>query len=436
MESAGRVLGKRGEFLNVQVQWERHFIFEPSKCLFMKSVFPIVLVLFALLPLRAQEFFEIPTTRNCNYTGVLDTELYSFELMAPVPDIVERILRATNSERNFELVQCNVESVAAILSDGKRYLLYSQDFYLKLPQNERAIAFGLIAHEIGHHVNEHSFNPAFREKEELEADFFMGFALCKVPGVTQLSAALDIPRKQPYAYKIDPDQRRTAIKNGWLRSNLHVQVQENAAWAGASAPEINLPYFPWPPPQLYQRQNLSEHLNANARSLGEVSARLDQALQANGYEQRSYFQTPNGFALVTQLEQFNTKDGAPKTGANRWKDYPVQENFEGVWDYLKSLVCSTPGNFRIFVFVVTDQPYGQSTYRVGKAEAVGWLSSGLNRLPLNISQMPLNNQHYLDVLVYEFEAPQSNWVCQQKWPGVLSCQTHLVKSGLGRAWRR
>lgn len=389
-----------------------------------------------LAQLSAQELLEFSTSQNCTYTGVLEEELYSFEATPPVPEMVEQLLKITGQKRNFELLQCNVESVAAVLANGKRYLLYSQDFYLKLPQQERAVAFGLLAHEIGHHVNEHTFDPAFREKEELEADFFMGYALCKVEGITQLNAALDIPRKQPFTYaSILPDKRRTAIRNGWNRSDLHVQVQENMAYEGANAADIQLPYFPWPPPQKFQSQTLSEHLYPAYRTLAEVDGSLRQALQANGYTQRSYFQTPGGFALVTQLEQFKP-DGSPKTGANRWKDYPVQENFEGVWDYLKSLVMPTPGNFRLFVFVVTDQPYGQSQRRVGKEEAVGWLSTGLNRLPPKIAQMPLNAQHYLDVLVYEFEAPQGTKLCQQKWPGIVNAQTHLQKTGLDHSLDR
>lgn len=399
---------------------------------FSMLVWMITGFFFRFVPLQAQEFFEVPTTQNCTYTGVLEAELYSFDATPPVPGIVDQILRATGSERNFELVQCNVESVAAILANGKRYLLYSQDFYLKLPQTERAVAYGLLAHEIGHHVNEHTFDPAFREKEELEADFFMGYALCRVEGIAQLSSALDIPGKQSYAYETGQSKRRLAIKNGWQRSNQQVQVQENMAFEGANPTEIQLPYFPWPPPERFQREVLSDHLKSSGSTLGAVNKQLIQALQSNGYEQRSYFQTPGGFALVTQMEQFKA-DGSPKTGANRWKDYPVQENFEGVWEYLKSLVMSTPGNFRIFVFIVTDQPYGQSSRRVGKQEAVGWLSNGLNRLPPRIAAMPINDQHYLDVLVYEFEAQQGTKVCQQKWPGIVNTQIHLQKAGFARS---
>jgi hypothetical protein len=70
---------------------------------------------------------------------------------------------------------------------------------------------------------------------------------------------------------------------------------------------------------------------------------------------------------------------------------------------------------------------------VGKQEAVAWLSSGLNKLPPQIANMPLNPQHYLDVLVYEFEAQQGTKVCTQKWPAILNAKTHLQKTGIARS---
>jgi hypothetical protein len=390
------------------------------------------LALATAAPLSAQELLEIDTLLRCNYTGWLEEELYSFEAVPPVPEMVDRILKATQTPRNFVLLLSNVESVAAVLSGGKRYLLYSQDFYLRLPQSERASAFGLLAHEIGHHAAEHTFDPAFREKEELEADAFMGFALFKLGAVNRLALALEVPEKVPFSHAVSPILRREAIERGWRRSDVHVQVQENMAYDGSTdATSIPIPHFPWPPPQCAQRTTLSERLQASARTLSEVDGRLRQALSLRGYSQRSYFQTPNGFALVTQMEQF-VADGASKSGTYRWADYPAPENFDGLWSYLKSLVMPTPGYFRVFVFVVTDTPYSQAQRRVGKEEAVGWLSQGLNRLPSEIGSRALNERHYLDVLVYEFQAPQSTRICAQKCPCLLGSDVHLQKSGLGR----
>lgn len=346
--------------------------------------------------------------------------------------MVENILRFTGTPRNFTLIETNVESIAAVLDGEKRYILYSQDYFIKI--KEKAVAYGLLAHEIGHHAASHTFDPAFREKEELEADFFMGYALCKTQGIRPSSAAA-VPATVPFSYDIPADQRKDAIVNGWKRADAHLRAKDNLAYyddgTGAAS---DWPRFPWPPPQCAQREVVSEKLIETCHTLAEVDNRLRRALNGRGYAQRSYFQTPNGFAIVTQLEQFNT-DGASKSGQTRWVDYPVQDNFNGLWGYLSSLFVPNSGYFRIFVFVVTDVPYNQSARRVSKEEAVGWLSQGLNILPREIGQMPVNDNHYLDVLVYEFEAPQTTKRCAQKCPSLKDCNTHLAKSGLRDALR-
>jgi len=232
----------------------------------------------------------------------------------------------------------------------------------------------------------------------------------------KIVTTIDEARYEPWSGTLQP---RTSTQIDTIR----LISESNSGGTSGSGNMIHLPYFPWPPPQAYQRQILSDHLNNHARTLGGVNNRLKKALRANGYEQYSYFSTPGGFALVTQLEQFNL-DGSSKSGADRWRSYPVGENNSGVWDYLKSFIKPKIGHFRVFVFVVTNQPYGQSSRRVSRNEAVGWLSNGLNRLPPN--GQVLDDRHYLDVMVYEFENEQL------KSPGVVSVQVHMQKSGLAK----
>jgi hypothetical protein len=378
--------------------------------------------------LPAQELLEINTAHHCSYSGALESELYRFEANADVPGMVANLLQFTGTPQNFELVETNVESVASVLDGEKRYLLYSQDFFIRL--KTKAEAYGLLAHALGHHAHEHGFSPEFREKEELEADLFMGYALCKTPNITQ-PAALALPEKQPLVHAIAPEARREAIAGGWKRADAYLRGKENLAYYddGTANAALPLPRFPWPPPQCAQRQTLTESLATSCRTLADVNGRLRKALNGKGYQQRSYFQTPNGFALVTQLEQFST-DGVSKTEKHRWVDYPVQENFDGLFSYLQALFMPMPGHFRMFVFVVTDQPYNQSSRQVTKEEAVGWLSQGLNLLPSEVGQRRLNDRHYLDVLIYEFEAPQTTKKCRQKCPCLKDSRTHLEKSGL------
>lgn len=377
----------------------------------------------------AQEPITLNTAHRCIYSGVLETELYSFEPNASVPAMVDNILRATGTPQNFTLIEANVENVVALLDGDKRYILYSQDFFLKT--KGKAIAYGLLAHEIGHHAAGHTFDDTFREKEELEADLFAGYALCKTPDVNY-SDAMALPDYLPLSYPVSKDQRVAALSSGWRRADAYLRGKENLGYYEDKTANdgLPLPRFPWPPPQCAQRRTLVSRLSQSCSNLADTDLRLRRALDAKGYTQRSYFQTPGGFAIVTQLEQFNT-DGSSKMGQNRWADYPVQDDFSGLWSYLQALVMPNPGHFRIFVFIVTDTPYNQSNTQVSKEQAVAWLSQGLNILPVDIGKMPVTGKHYLDVLVYEFEAPQSTKRCTQKCPCLKDIGDHLQKSGLG-----
>lgn len=428
----------------------------------MKNSILALLALVSLaFPAFAQEPFPLDTSRICLYSGALETDIYRFEPGHEDLALIADILKVAGATQNFEVVSANVPNVVAALIKGKRYLLYSQNFVLKT--TDKVLVYGLLAHEIGHHLSGHRFDPAFRIKEELEADLFMGYVLCKMKGVRDIDQALEVPEQEPIGYDVELALRQTAIKEGWKRAAAALMGKDKLAYyeedvhkaptpphkpkkgikKSSSKPHVKametdreqesstlpIPQFPWPPPQCAQRQTLQEHLKNAGANLADIDTRLRSALDAKGYVQRSYFQTPGGFALVTQLEQFNV-DGTSKQGSGRWTDYPVQADFNSVWDYLKSLVMPVSGNFRIFVFIVSDTPYNLAARRVPKEEAVGWLSIGLNRLPEQIGSMATGNKHYLDVLVYEFEAPQSTKKCNPKCPCLKAGGEHMQQSGL------
>ncbi len=396
----------------------------------MKNLSLLLFILLFRTYAHGQELLDVAMEHVCSYSGPLEPELYTNDNDASVPSIVRRILEATATPQNFELRSANVPSVVALFSGEHRYLLYSQVFYLQLPQSDKAVAYGLLAHAIGHLMMDHHCDGQFREKEELEADLFMGYALCKTSDV-DLADALGILDKVPFQYTIAREKRREAIASGYKRANAHLRGKDNLGYFEdqKTNDELSMPRFPWPPPQCAQRMTLAENLETSCVNLTDVDQRLRRALDAAGYEQRSYFYVPNGYAVVTQLEQF-TDDGSPKSGPYRWTDYPAQEQFSSIWAYLKSLVMPTPGHFRLFVFLVTDTPYSQSSKKVSKEEAASWLSQGFNRLPNELGKRPLGERSYLDVLVYEFEAPQSTKRCAQKCPSLLTIGAHLEKSGI------
>lgn len=191
-----------------------------------------------------------------------------------------------------------------------------------------------------------------------------------------------------------------------------------------------MPDFPWPPPNCHKRKTLVKnlHTNTKAQYFSDIDNRLQRALDAQGYFQRSYYKTPGGFAIATQMEQFE-EDGKVKS-RYRWEDYPVQDDFAGLWDYFKSLVMPDPGRFRVFVFVVTDRPYKQGEKKISPDAIRGLATSGFSEIPAQYSTNEITDAHNLEVLVYEFEAPQSTKKCMEKCTGGLDVQTHLSQSGL------
>lgn len=401
----------------------------------------IVAFLFYLLidhGLLAQEKLNIAFNHACVYSGVLDEEIYVFESDRAIASMADEILQQTGSEKNFTLLEADVESVAAILYREQRYILYSSGF---LDTYDKTTAYALLAHEIGHHIAMHSMTPSAYLREETEADEFMGFALFKMNGI-RLSQVESVLHKIKFhdgatsaSKSVEGTLRLTSVRGGWKRAESGLQVHQNLGFdENNTAPmdKLPIPRFPWPPPQCAQRKVLVETLSQKHRTLSDAEKKIRAALDAHGYgsSQRSYFQTPGGFAVVTQMEQLNA-DGSSKPGEKRWLDYPVQEDFDGILSYLTSLVRPTLGYFRLFVFIVTNAEYYQDTRRISKDEAMAWLTKGFNRLPEEIGKMPAGPQHSLEVLVYEFEAPQSTKVCTLQCPARKDVMTHLNNSGLG-----
>lgn len=104
-------------------------------------------------------------------------------------EIFDRILSQIGLKRNFELVECpNINNAVARprFENGNliRYIAYDPVFMKEIEQNSNDWAkIGILAHEIGHHLNIHNFTQATgeeRRKQELEADEFAGFILQKL----------------------------------------------------------------------------------------------------------------------------------------------------------------------------------------------------------------------------------------------------------------
>lgn len=198
------------------------------------------------------------------------------------------------------------------------------------------------------------------------------------------------------------------------------------------APMEQIPLFPWPPPPASAAYVLTAQvrgaLGDDAATLGDVDRVLQAALDANGYVTRSYFAVPDGFALVTQLEQI-FDDGRPKPPPDRWATQVGPLRSFSLGAYIRALFRAREGRYRILVFVVTARPFAQTGEPVDRTEATAWLQTGLNLLPSSIAARPHTTDFATTALVYEFEQPAAADP-RQVDPSPLDGRMHLAGAGL------
>ncbi|MBK7938576.1 MAG: hypothetical protein IPJ82_16500 [Lewinellaceae bacterium] len=269
-----------------------------------------------------QDYIEINTTHRCIYHGTaMPEELYSFEASDSIEQLKDDILKKTAQILNFEFICSNVPSVAAVVDKNKRYVLYSRKFFSA--HQDLALRYAILAHEIGHHVNGHLLKGGSpTEAEEMEADEFAGYTLCLtgVPAVLaeQVAAQLSL------ASGIDSSDRKLDIMRGFLRAEASLRNAEHAAWFEENINEVikNFPKFPFPTPTPSAEANLDVYFN-NCNTLADADKKISRALESAGYSTRRYLYVPDGFALVTRMEQFN-RDGACKGENSRWSSKIVR----------------------------------------------------------------------------------------------------------------
>jgi hypothetical protein len=201
----------------------------------------------------------------------------------------------------------------------------------------------------------------------------------------------------------------------------------------------DMPHFPWPPPQASANDIVPRTLlpgtDAPAGSLGDVNNRLVTALEASGYVGKSYYAVPDGFALVTQLEQINT-DGTSKRVPDRWAVNVGTLHSFSLSEYLKALLTANVGHYRIIVFILTPHPFSQSDVKVTREQALDWIPKGVNQLPSSIAERAFTPDFTCTALIYEFEELRAGDAATLVTPSNLSGRDHLSKSNLLSALTR
>ena len=169
--------------------------------------------------------------------------------------IIREITDAVGLQPRFELrATTQVDNAAAVVYDGKRYLLYNPQFLAAINQAGHTdwAGISILAHEMGHHLNGHTLRGGGSQpQDELEADEFSGFVLRRLgASLAQAQAALAaVAPEQGSASHPGRGPRLAAISQGWGRANAQIVASNQAGSAQPSAQPIALAPTPRPAPE-------------------------------------------------------------------------------------------------------------------------------------------------------------------------------------------
>jgi hypothetical protein len=181
--------------------------------------------------------------------------------------MVNSIVDVVGLKSNFEVIAGNVDNAAAVINNGKRYILYNSQFIRQIKNAVKTDWGGMsiLAHEVGHHLNGHTLlGSGSTPPIELEADEFAGFVLRRLGATlteSQLAMRLisDVKASRTHPGR---SSRLASIEAGWKRADIQI--------ASLSKPERLIPKTETRPkeeptanytfPKKYVSYNL--HLNA------------------------------------------------------------------------------------------------------------------------------------------------------------------------------
>lgn len=269
---------------------------------------------------------------------------------------------------------------------------------------------------------------AFSNEHYLMADFDRGFARESIVG--------ELLEFKKHSMAIEQSYSLSALSHsgsavGYISSYETSNFREESIGLGSNH-QAWLPYlFPWPPPEASSKIVLSKNLirgwEEDVQTLGEVDNLLVQALENNHYSGSSYFAVDEGFALVTQLEQTDA-EGIPLEEKARWSTKIQEMKSFTLKEYVKALLTSPAGHYRVLCFIATSKPFSNSGDRANFKTIERWSRTGANKLPAEIRNMAYTENHDVTVLVYEFTKKKDDEIPDTSVPGRHNAIAHLESS--------
>jgi len=159
----------------------------------MKKIVQILIIVFINIKASNAQYVNFAGSK-INVSNICSS--FAFKDDNEAKEVLNKICEAAGIKNNFIMIPCNsIDNCLASVKDGDAYILYDNNFLNKLKSNfslgftEKKIksksnkgddwsSITILAHEIGHHVNQHFgknvLNSYSRNEIELQADEFAG----------------------------------------------------------------------------------------------------------------------------------------------------------------------------------------------------------------------------------------------------------------------
>ena len=199
---------------------------------------------------------------------------------APAPtDVIREITDVVGLKARFELrATREVDNAAAVVYNGKRFLLYNPDFLNSVNRAGHTdwAGISILAHEMGHHLNGHTLRAGGSQPaDELEADEFSGFVLRKLgASLAQAQAAMaTVPDAEDTATHPGRAPRLAAIGQGWQRASQQL-VASARTTAPSAAPAVVA--APRPATPVYNNEDVADLPTAATATPGREMVAISQ----------------------------------------------------------------------------------------------------------------------------------------------------------------
>lgn len=202
--------------------------------LFMKQVFIFIFLLLSASFIYSQDKPGTSFSGSANGDAEVCPKSLNYLTPQDVNNLVTQMLEKLGTRNRYIIKSCSqIDNCQAILYKGKPFILYNPDFLNKVKRLNFSKAnlpgaddkdwetLTILAHELGHHINNHLINPepdATQREMELEADETAGFIIYLMGGsLMQAQLAyynLNVSDKGDYEHP-PRKQRLDIVSKGW-----------------------------------------------------------------------------------------------------------------------------------------------------------------------------------------------------------------------------